>query len=286
MSFSIISPDAVQQLVLARHAVTIHAQYTLVDARPYTDYLAGHIPGALWLGWENWCEQAPAYAGSVLSQPGYWGVLKDIRSKSHPNSLELAGLTSNSSIIVYADGPASKGREARIAWMLLYWGASNVSLLNGGWPGWLKSGGSVEISIPALRQGQFNAVVQEHRRIRFRQLKQQYLAGNMPLLVDARSRPEFDGEAFDYQPRKGRLPGALHIAFTDLFDKTGHYLSREQYLERIVAVIPRADRIAAYCEVGVRSCLFALLHEVYTGQIVANFDGSMMEWSLDAELPV
>lgn len=39
-------------------------------------------------------------------------------------------------------------------------------------------------------------------------------------------------------------------------------------------------------EVGVRSCVFALLHELYTGQIVTNYDGSLMEWALDEELPV
>ncbi len=47
-----------------------------------------------------------------------------------------------------------------------------------------------------------------------------------------------------------------------------------------------AQRLVAYCEVGVRSCLFALLHEVYTGQIIANFDGSIMEWALDTQLPM
>jgi 3-mercaptopyruvate sulfurtransferase SseA len=36
----------------------------------------------------------------------------------------------------------------------------------------------------------------------------------------------------------------------------------------------------------VRSCLFALLHELYTGKVVANFDGSFMQWALDETLPV
>ena len=47
-----------------------------------------------------------------------------------------------------------------------------------------------------------------------------------------------------------------------------------------------AGRLVACCEVGVRSCLFALLHEIYTGRIIANFDGSIMEWALDTQLPM
>jgi 3-mercaptopyruvate sulfurtransferase SseA len=41
-----------------------------------------------------------------------------------------------------------------------------------------------------------------------------------------------------------------------------------------------------YCEVGVRASLLALLHEIHAGQVVAVFDGSLMQWSLDPELPV
>jgi len=41
-----------------------------------------------------------------------------------------------------------------------------------------------------------------------------------------------------------------------------------------------------YCEVGVRASLTALLHEVYTGEVVGVFDGSLIEWALHADLPV
>ncbi len=51
-------------------------------------------------------------------------------------------------------------------------------------------------------------------------------------------------------------------------------------MDELGRVVRTAQRLVAYCEVGVRSCLFALLHEVYTGHIIANFDGSIMEWAL------
>src|ERR1700686_665519 len=114
------------------------APYIIVDARPYSHYVAGHIPGAVWIGWEDWCEEAPAYAGQAVAQAGYWGVLKEDTAGSLQEPLIQLGLRDELPVLVYADGPLSKGREGRVAWMLLYWGISTVFLLNGGWSSWLK----------------------------------------------------------------------------------------------------------------------------------------------------
>ena len=80
------------------------ALYTIIDARPYRDYLAAHIPGAVWMGWETWCAQAPVRAGHVLAQPGYWGVLRESTSKALQESLRHTGLSNDHPALVYADG--------------------------------------------------------------------------------------------------------------------------------------------------------------------------------------
>ncbi|GAC1459532.1 MAG: sulfurtransferase [Ktedonobacteraceae bacterium] len=263
------------------------APYTILDARPYSRYVAGHLPGAVWIGWDAWCEKAPVEASHTLAQTGYWGVLKESPKALLQEHLEQLGLYNNRPILVYADGPSSKGREARIAWMLLYWGASSVSLLNGGWSAWLRSDGYSDVAIPQPGYGQFEIRVQEHRRVQLYQLKQDYQRNALPLLIDARSRAEFAGHHHAYQPRMGRLPGAVHIPYTELFDDQGYFIRNSVYLQRLRQKTWGADhQLVAYCEVGVRSCLFALLHEIYTGQVIANFDGSVMEWALDMELPM
>lgn len=262
------------------------APYPIIDARPQRDYVAGHIPGAIWMGWEAWCEEAPAHAGEALAQAGYWGVLAERATESVQESLRRAGLRDDRPVLVYADGPISKGREARIAWMLLYLGISSVFLLNGGWHAWLKHGGSSDVATPMPGYGQFNIRVQEYRRIRSGQLRQDFHGNTLPLLIDVRSKAEFAGQGHAYQPRVGRLPGAVHMPFTDLFDETGNFVTKSVYLQRLPPEVRTAGRCVAYCEVGVRSCLFALLHEVYTGKVVANFDGSFMEWAMDRTLPI
>jgi len=113
--------------------------------------------------------------------------------------------------------------------------------------------------------------------MQFLHLKQDYQRNTLPLLIDVRSLSEFKGYGHAYQPRLGRLPGSLHMPFTQLFDDAGYFVTKSVYLQHLTPEIWNADRLVAYCEVGVRSCLFALLHETYTGQVIANFDGSVME---------
>jgi thiosulfate/3-mercaptopyruvate sulfurtransferase len=278
-AIAIVSPIEVKRYI-------DDASYVIIDARPHSHYIASHIPGAIWMSWDTWCEEAPMHAKQMLAQAGYWGVVKDSTDASLAAYLEQLGLHSDHPVVVYADGSASKGREARIAWMLLYWGIPSVRLLNGGWSGWLKNSGSIETVTPKPKPGQFTMRLQEHRRVRLAQLKQDYQNNTLPLLIDVRSLLEFQGHQHAYQPRLGRLPGALHLPFTELFDEAGDYITKSAYLERLPPKVRSADRLVAYCEVGVRSCLLALLHEVYTGQVIANFDGSIMEWALDMELPM
>ncbi len=124
-----------------------------------------------------------------------------------------------------------------------------------------------------------------------------YQEGRLPILVDTRTPPEFAGDCYDYLPRKGRLPGALLFPFSDLFDGPHRYAGRRTYLTRLPAGLRSGDGgrprqgaagkgVVAYCEVGVRASLMALLHEAYAGEVVGVFDGSLIEWALHADLPV
>ncbi|GAC1373853.1 MAG: hypothetical protein NVS2B12_13930 [Ktedonobacteraceae bacterium] len=262
------------------------ARYSIIDARPYADFVAGHIPGAVWMGWEDWCAPAPAHAGQTLAQPGYWGALKEHSSGELQEPLRQLGLSNECPVLVYANGVRSMGREARVAWMLLYWGLASVSLLSGGWSAWLSLGGVSETATVLPSYGNFTIQVQPARRIQLDQLKQHLANTTMPILIDTRSQAEFSGYKNSYQPRLGRLPGSIHIPYTDFFDEASYFVTRSVYLQRLPQEVSNGKHFVGCCEVGIRSCLFALLHEAYTGQVVANYDGAVMEWALTRELPM
>ncbi len=279
MGVSLVSPDELRKLIAC-------SEVQVVDVRPSQAYKNGHIPGAISIRWEDWSAKPPSHVRRILTKPGYWGTLADPQEDRIGERLADAGLNREIPIVVYADGRLSKGREGRVAWMLLYFGAANVSLLDGGWTKWVELNHPVEIQIPQKTTGCFDVAIVPNRRIMVEQVIEK-LNGDQPVcLLDTRTEPEFQGLLYQYQPRMGHIPGAHLLPFDSMFqDDTHDFVTAETY----AALLPQAASnatIIAYCEVGVRAATVAMLHEIYTGDIMPVYDGSLMEWALDDQLPV
>lgn len=258
----------------------------LIDARTGGEYEAGHLAGAIHLAWEEWCAPAPGPAGPVLAQPGYWGVLAEAASDLLAARLGSHGISSDRPLVVYAGGVRSRGRDGRIAWMLAYLGAHQVFLLDGGLRMWIDRGAGITTEPTRAQPQKFDIQLQPGRRVDLSGLRRIMDVHPRPLLIDTRSEREYAGEVDEYLPRRGHLPGALLLPFTDLYGDGDRFVPRQLYLDRLPARVLEQDRVIAYCEVGVRAGTFALLHEVYTGRVVAVFDGSLMQWSLDPTFPM
>ncbi|MDZ4832650.1 MAG: rhodanese-like domain-containing protein [Candidatus Melainabacteria bacterium] len=294
-------------------------KFLVVDSRPEPEFLEGHIPRAIRIAWEDWCETAPVEAAPILHEPGYWGTLADTGNNVFEQRLISCGIKQHEPIVVYADSIRSKGREGRVAWMLLYLGASQVFILDHGWNEWVRKGGPVETGDQFERSanqqrsanqsersdneersgnqyersgndersgqqsertpGEFTIALDARRRIKHDDLFQNPdYEKQLPLMIDTRTAAEFHGDCHDYQPFKGKLPNSILFPFANLFESDGTFVSRERYLEITPADILRSSSRVAYCEVGVRAATFSLLHEIYAGEIIPVYDGSIIEW--------
>jgi thiosulfate/3-mercaptopyruvate sulfurtransferase len=234
------------------------------------------------MGWEEWCDAAPVPDESVLRRQGYWGLLRRKPGGWYAEQLTRRGLRNGDPIVVYADGPRSRGREGRIAWMLLYLGAVTVSFLDGGWQSWLREGGDVEREAGKPPEGCFAVSFQKDRRWTLTQMTNRRQTLSRPRFVDTRSAAEFAGDVPACLSFRGHIPGAVLIPFTTLFDAGERYIDRASYVHTLPTSVRPMVEIVAYCEVGVRASLFALLHEAYTGRLVRVFDGSAAEWALNS----
>ncbi len=263
-----------------------HRGVQIVDARPKIEFDAGHIPGAIWLGWEEWCGAAPVSNESILRRPGYWGVLQDKPSSWYTERLSSRGLRSDEPVVIYADGPRSRGREGRIAWMLLYLGAVAVSLLDGGWQAWVQMDGEVAQESGKPPRGRFSVSIDDERRWTLAQINSQSETRSAPHFVDTRSVEEFVGEIPACLTFRGHIAGAVCLPFTGLFDADGKYTDQESFFQVLPPIALQTDDLVAYCEVGVRASLFALLHEAFTTRLVRVFDGSAVDWALNSGLPL
>ncbi len=280
MTVTIISPPELKLLLRATPPITV------IDARGTEDHLKGHVPFSIPMNWECWSARPPAGASLDLSEPGYWGELAAPGALDYERRFTAAGISNDIPVVVYADGRVSKGREGRIAWMLLYLGVRHVCILNGGWSAWVNSGGEIEEGENRVRPGEFKIRTQPARRVTFHQLRHHYLRGTMPCSVDTRLLTEFQGLSYDYQPRPGHLPGASPLTFESLFEENGQFVSKSRFFTLTPPDVLLAENLFTYCEVGVRASTYAMLYEAYTGRVLPVYDGSIMEWGLYKELPV
>jgi thiosulfate/3-mercaptopyruvate sulfurtransferase len=261
----------------------------VLDARSAKEFAAAHVPGARHVDWREWTLEKPGALNALFGNPARWGRVPDAGAPLEKR-LRALGL-SNARPVLVVGAPGGWGEEGRIAWNLLYWGADDVWLLDGGFPAWrteparpVESGEERKVA-----PGSFVFDVRPERRIETRELK---TAAGTPgaLLLDARSPAEFAGESMAGQKRGGHIPGARLVPARSLYDAAGRYVGAEE-LRRLAGLDPppsngSRDRPITYCTGGVRSALLAVLLEARLGVVAANYDGSLWEWSADPSLPL
>lgn len=254
----------------------------VIDARA-SGYLEGHVPGGLPMHWQDWTLEKPNFVHALFGDPAKWGQTPRNDSKLQER-LRTFGL-SNSKTVVVVGSPRGWGEEGRIAWNLLYWGAQDVALLDGGFPAWVQAGmpiekGESKVKVPA---GDFTLSPDDTRRIALDRLIDVVKAGSR-LILDARTNEEYDGKRMPGQKRGGHIPKSRLVPEASLYQADGRYIDSAGLAA--VTRIERNQSPVAYCTGGVRSALLAVLLEARLGVRTANYDGSIWEWAAHRDLPM
>lgn len=214
----------------------------LVDTRPKEVYLKGHLPGARHLD---------------LSAPRL-----RLREEAELKALE-EGLTElfqslglRSPVVLYDEGLTS--RLCRTAFFLGL-GGLEVELWTGGWEGLATEEGEAQFERSETRA-----------RLRRDWLLTADEAAQHPLLLDVRSREEYEGRIHPpCCPKGGRIPGARSAPLELFLDGNPGILDR-------LGLKP-GDEVGVYCHSGARSAVaFFILRSL--GVKARNYLGSMHEW--------
>ncbi|MBT0994371.1 sulfurtransferase [Cellulomonas sp. DKR-3] len=275
-------PDEVRAAVLV-DAVTLAGELAgdeppaLLDVRwalgradGHEQYLAGHLPGAVFVDLDR--ELAAPPSAQAGRHP-----LPDVAT------LEAAarrwGLREGAPVVAY---DASGGTSAARAWWLLRWaGLRDVRLLDGGLAAWTGAGLSLE---PGEVTPEAGDVVLG--------------AGALPTidadgaaawdgaLLDARAGERYRGEVEPVDPRAGHIPGAVSAPTGENLDADGAFLPADRLRERFRALGAAAGApVAVYCGSGVTAT-----HEVAAlasiGVEASLYPGSWSQWSHDPARPV
>jgi thiosulfate/3-mercaptopyruvate sulfurtransferase len=243
----------------------------------FQDYLAGHIPGAIYIHLDR------DLSSEMI--PGKSGRHPLPDSTTLATRLSAWGIDDTVQVVIYDS--SSGGVAARMWWLLRWLGHENAAVLNGGWPAWAGEDYPVESGETSRAPRKF--ILEEHpkfivdldfvERIR---LDPDYL------LVDCRSAERYWGINETTDPVAGHIPGAVTAPYAANLDKNGFFLKTEDLKARfdnLLEGIPTQNSVF-YCGSGVTAAhnILAMIEAGYG--MPKLYPGSWSEWITDPKRPV
>jgi thiosulfate/3-mercaptopyruvate sulfurtransferase len=250
--------------------VVLDVRWALGDPHGRDHYLAGHVPGAVYVDLET------ELAGPGSPQEG-----------RHPlpdaGDLQAAarrwGIRAGDPVVVYDD---IGGMSAARAWWLLRWaGLADVRILDGGLGAWKAAGHAVESGDVQAEPGDVTLVPGAMPTVDADAAA--YIARDGALL-DARAGERYRGETEPIDPVAGHIPGARSAPTAENLGADQRFLSPDQLRARF-ADVDLDGEVAVYCGSGVTAA-----HEVAALAVIgvdaALYPGSWSQWSNDPSRPV
>lgn len=275
---NLLSPTEALELQRSGEAV-------IIDVRDGEDYAKEHISGAISI------PQMFYHLSKTADED-----LEEARVLFQ-ELFQKAGVTADTLVILYEDGMASRfGGSFRGWWWLNFFGHDKAAVLDGGYKEWVTEGLPVDDVAVTAEPSDVKFSLNESVLAR----KDEVLAAvDDPgvVLLDNRDAREwfcegsspYDTPEEDFSPRRGRIPGATWVQWTDLMDDSDSptFRSAEEIREimKSKGIEPDHD-VIIYCFKGSRaSNTFAALK--YAGFTrLRNYLGSWYEWAADDSLPI
>lgn len=241
------------------------------------EYLQAHIPGAVYVHLDHDLSATPNGRNGrhPLPEPEAISAL-----------FARLGISHDIDAVAY-DSAGGGLAASRLWWMLRYLSHDRVSILDGGWPGWLRAGGptcsGVEVRAPAV----FTSRARRHMALDVDAVAD---AGASPdwLVLDVRGPTRYRGEEEPIDPVAAHIPGARNRYWMESLMPDGHLRPpadlREEFDRLLGGTAP--DHVVCYCGSGVTSAhtIFVMERSGLPGARL--YPGSWSEWCSDPARPV
>lgn len=235
---------------------------------PKDDYLASHIPGAVYF--------------DVDAVSDHSNSLPHMFPSAEQFGRDVGGLgISNSDTVVLYD---SGGWVAapRAWWMFLSFGHEDVKILNGGLKKWTAEGRAVESGNITPKPATFKATF-DVKRVRTMQQMVANVQSQAEQVIDARAADRFEGRVPEPRPglRPGHIPGSRNLPYGHLIAADGTMKPLDDMRAAFTGIgVDLAKPIATSCGSGVSAAVLTLALYRLGIENPALYDGSWSEWGV------
>jgi thiosulfate/3-mercaptopyruvate sulfurtransferase len=229
--------------------------------RGHRDYLAGHLPGAVWVDLDTDLTAPSGPGRHPLPEPAAFAA-----------RMAALGVDDDADVVVYDDVEGTIA--ARVWWMLDDLGHRSVRVLDGGYRAWAAAGLPVTTALPHPPAPGRLTLADRWLRV----IDREQLVARLGRLavVDVRAPERYRGDTEPVDPYPGHIPTAVNLPLPGNLGPDGRFLDAALLHDRFA---PLGQPVAVACGSGVNACHAALAMRVAGLPDPLLYEGSYSDWS-------
>src|SRR6185312_1050818 len=242
---------------------------------PRDDYLAGHLPGAVYFDVDAISDHSNPLPHMFPS------------AEQFGRDAGALGIGNADTVVVYDSG--SWVAAPRVWWMFLSYGHSHVRVLDGGLKKWKAEGRPMQSGEVKASPATFKASY-DPKRVRSLEQIIANVKSRAEQVIDARAAERFEGRAPEPRPgiRSGHIPGARNVPYNNLFDAATAAMKPLEDLRKAFssAGVKFDAPIVTSCGSGVSAGVLTIALYRLGVTDTALYDGSWSEWGQAGGPPI
>lgn len=267
----LIEVEELAALLWSAPATLLDVRWRLAGPPGIDDYLAGHLPGAVYCDLDR----------DLADPPGDGGRHPLPDPQRFEQAMRRLGVTADRDVVVYDDGDAVPA--ARAWWCLRYFGHPRTRVLDGGYTAWVEAGQPISTGPVDASPGD---LVARPGGMPVLDADDAAALAHAGVLLDVRTGERYRAEAEPIDPVAGHIPGALSAPAAGNLTAAGRFRPAAELQARYAELgVGPGTAVGAYCGSGVTAAQTVLALSI-AGRPASLYPGSWSNWITDPGRPV